>query len=193
MPDQKINYDQLFEQILNKNKDARVLLHCCCAPCATQSLFRLKGVKTLAYFYNPNIMPIEEYNLRKENLIKLCNSLGIDYFIDEYDNQTYLNLVSGKEHLLEGGERCELCFYLRLYSAAKFAKQNEFDYFCTTLTLSPHKNSNLINEIGYRIEKELGIKYLPSDFKKQNGYQNSIQLSKEYNLYRQNYCGCKFL
>lgn len=193
MDNPNINYDKEFEKILSSNNKAKVLLHCCCAPCATQSLKRLEGVSTLAYFYNPNIMPLEEYNKRKDSLIKLCNALGKEYFVADYDNQKFLEMVRGKEHLSEGGERCSLCFYQRLYAAAKYAKENSYDYFCTTLTISPLKNSHLINQIGYKIQDEIGIKYLPSDFKKQNGYQKSINLSKEYNLYRQNYCGCKFV
>ncbi len=186
------NYDALFEKILSENKDSKVLLHSCCAPCATQAFFRLEGAKKTAFFYNPNIMPSDEFELRYSSMQKLCDRLDIELIKPPHNSDEFISLVRGKEHLPEGGERCHICFYDRLYRSASYAKENGYDMFCTTLTLSPHKDSKVINKIGQKIGQELGIIYLPSDLKKQGGYQNSIKLSQKYGLYRQKYCGCKF-
>lgn len=197
----KINYFEklkiIISQNIKENKSPKLLLHCCCAPCASSSLKVVdKGFKTTAFFYNPNIENNREYNKRANELKRFINEAdflkNVDCIILEYDASEFLNDVKGFESLSEGGKRCEICFKLRLMKTALYAKENGYDYFATTLTLSPLKNAALINKIGKDIEKEVGIKYLETDFKKQDGYLLSIKLSKEYNLYRQNYCGCQF-
>jgi len=152
------------------------------------------GAEVTAYFFNPNIMPYEEFCLREENLRRLCRVYGADYVVGKYkgEHERFLEAAKGLEGLKEGGERCEKCFYLRLSAVADMAKAGGFDFFCTTLILSPHKNAELINRIGFEVERKVGVAYLPSDFKKRGGYEKSIELSKKYNLYRQNYCGCRF-
>lgn len=188
----KINYDKLMMDIItNSNTKLKVLLHSCCGPCSTACIERLKDYCDITVlYYNPNIEPIEEYNKRKENQIKVLNRLNIKFIDSPYDNNIYEELVKDNTNDKEGGNRCRLCFYLRLKYTALKALENNFDYFATTLTVSPHKNSDIINEIGENISKELNIKYLYADFKKRDGYKRSIELSKEYDLYRQDYCGC---
>ena len=191
----KINYDKelnkLITSLKKSDKKPTLLLHCCCAPCATACIEKLRETFDItAYFYNPNMDSEEEYRLRATEQERLCKTLGIKCVIEEYDFQNFYDAVSGYEKEKEGGLRCQRCFKLRLTKTARYAKENGFDMFATTLTVSPLKNSQLINEIGARIQDEFGIKYLPSDFKKKNGYLRSIELSKEYQLYRQNYCGC---
>ena len=196
-----MNYSKLLEEILedinNKNIRPKLLLHSCCAPCSSYVIEYLsKYFDITIFYYNPNISPIEEYLKRKEEQIRLIkeikstNKLNI---IDcDYDNDIYEEMIKGLENEPERGNRCTVCFSLRLRKTAVTAKEMEYDYFGTTLTVSPYKNSNLINEIGLDLQEELGVDYLVSDFKKKNGYKRSIELSKIYNLYRQNYCGCKY-
>lgn len=187
-----VNYDKLMQEILAANPHARILMHCCCAPCASYCFDRLSGQNVTAYFYNPNIMPHAEYQKRAEELQKLCALKNVPVSVCAYDNTPFCAAAQGLEDEKEGGKRCAECFRLRLTVAAQEAKKRGLEYFCTTLTVSPHKNSDLINSIGFEIEKEQGVKYLPSDFKKNNGYKRSIELSKEYSLYRQDYCGCAY-
>lgn len=189
----KINYDKEQRKIisgLGENKP-KLLLHACCAPCSSACLERLKdNFKITVFFYNPNIES-EEYLKRKNELIRLINETGwADYIDCEHDTASFYSAVKGLEKCAEGGKRCEKCFTLRLTRTAKAAKDGGYDYFSTTLTISPLKDEQLINAIGLNLEKEFSVKWLPSDFKKQNGYLRSIALSKEHNLYRQNYCGC---
>ena len=194
----KPNYDLEMLDILKNNMGKKVLLHSCCGPCSSYCIKELaKYVKVTILYYNPNIEPIEEYNKRKEtqiNLIKDYQKEGIDVdYIDvDYENEVYRNYVLGLENEVEGGSRCTKCFTLRLTRTASLAAALNYDFFATTLTVSPHKNSKLINEIGFEIEKKLKIRFLPSDFKKREGYKKSIEYSKEYELYRQDYCGCLF-
>ena len=178
---------------INDSKQS-LLLHCCCAPCASHVL----GCLTPLYdctvlFYNPNIEPREEYEKRKGEIEKLLvrNSLCNDVEILDcsYDNDTFAQLVSKLRSEPEGGARCSVCYKLRLRETAKRAAE-KFELFTTTLSVSPYKNAKLLNEIGDRLAKEYGTGYLCSDFKKEDGYKHSVELSKEYDLYRQNFCGC---
>lgn len=196
-----MNYSKLLEEILedinNKNIRPKLLLHSCCAPCSSYVIEYLsKYFDITIFYYNPNISPIEEYLKRKEEqirLIKEMKSINKLNIIDcDYDNDIYEEMIKGLENEPERGNRCTVCFSLRLRKTAITAKEMEYDYFGTTLTVSPYKNSNLINEIGLDLQEELGVDYLVSDFKKKNGYKRSIELSKIHNLYRQNYCGCKY-
>jgi len=173
----------------------RILLHSCCAPCSSWVITYLtKYFDITILYYNPNISPNEEYDKRKKEQIRLIKEIDkigtIDIIDCDYDNDIYEEKIKGYEECPERGERCTICFNLRLEKTAKIAKENNFDYFCSTLTVSPYKNAKLINEIGKELGDKYNIKWLYSDFKKENGYKNSIELSKKYNLYRQDYCGC---
>ena len=192
-----VNFDREMEKIISQLKENRIkpklLLHACCAPCASSCVERLKEFFEITlYFYNPNMDSEKEYFLRAEEIKKLAERFSVDYIIEEYEQDVFYSAVTGLEQEKEGGARCDKCFNLRLTKTAKKAKQLKADYFATTLTVSPLKNANLINKIGVYIGKEQGVEYLLSDFKKKNGYIRSIEISKELNLYRQNYCGCKF-
>lgn len=181
-------------------KKQKILLHSCCAPCSTAVIERLiNDFDITILYYNPNIYPEEEYLKRKEEeikYIKLFNEKNPNSKVKlmdcDYDYESYIMAVKGLENEREGGARCAVCFKLRLGKTATLAKENGFDIFGTTLTVSPHKNAELINNIGLGIQNEIGINYLVSNFKKQNGYKRSVELAKENGLYRQNYCGCKF-
>ena len=173
----------------------KLLLHSCCGPCSTTAITRLaQEYDVTVYYYNPNIYPEQEFKKRQQtqkDFLQKYNS-NIKLIEGEWENNLYESCIKGLEECKEGGERCSKCFYLRLYKTAERAKLEGFDLFATTLTVSPHKNAKLINSIGKQIEQELNIQYLESDFKKQDGYLQSIKMSKEYDLYRQNYCGCKY-
>lgn len=185
-------YEQA-EQILLNSSGKRLLLHSCCAPCSSSVLERLiSKIDVTVFYYNPCIMPKDEYTHRLSEQRRLCDILGVSLIEGQYDNEVYLDTVRGLENAPEGGSRCVECFYMRLYKTAIEAKNGGYDMFCTTLTVSPHKNAQLINDIGNKISGEVGIEFLPSDFKKKNGYLRSIELSKQYDLYRQEYCGCRF-
>jgi predicted adenine nucleotide alpha hydrolase (AANH) superfamily ATPase len=192
----KVNFDAQMEEIIkscHQGKNKKLLLHSCCAPCSTACIERLKDFFDLTiYYYNPNIDTDLEYQKRLLEQIRYCDTLGVKVISDGYLGDEYLSNVASLEKEKEGGARCEKCFYLRLKKTAKKAKENGFDLFMTTLTVSPLKNADLINKIGKMVEMEEKIEYLVSDFKKKNGYRRSIELSKENDLYRQNYCGCKF-
>ncbi len=191
----KVNYDLELERIISENKGKKptLLLHSCCGPCSTAVITRLINYFDITiYYYNPNIEPIEEYLKRKEEQLKVVKELGVKFIDSDYENDVYRNAVKGLEDLPEGSKRCFLCFKLRLYKTGVLAKEKGFVYFGTTLTVSPHKNSEVINLIGKELEEEVKVNYLYSDFKKKEGYKISIQLSNKYNLYRQNYCGCLF-
>ena len=177
----------------NKGSLKKVLLHSCCAPCSTACIERLKDKCELSvFYYNPNIDTIAEYSLREGEQKRYCDSVNIPFISLGYESEKFYQAVKGLENEKEGGSRCEKCFYLRLKKTAEYAKENGYDFFSTTLTVSPLKNAEKINAVGTQIEKEVGISFLPSDFKKDNGYKRSVELSKENQLYRQNYCGCKF-
>ena len=177
----------------------KILLHSCCAPCSTAVIERLADEFDITiFYYNPNIYPEEEYIKRKNEELKYieiynnCHEDKIKFMDCDYDNITFYNAVKGLENEREGGARCAVCFRVRLEKTATLAKENNYDIFGTTLTVSPHKNAEVINAIGLGLEKEKGIDYLVSNFKKQNGYKRSVELAKENDLYRQNYCGCEF-
>ena len=193
------NYQKKLEKLINdineKNITPTLLLHSCCAPCSSYVIEYLSPYFNITIlYYNPNISPIEEYEKRKQEQIKLIKELPTKNKVNildcDYDNDLYEKTIKGLEKEPERGSRCTKCFLLRLEKTAITAKKNNFVYFGTTLTVSPYKNSKLLNEIGLSLQEKYNIKYLYSDFKKNNGYKRSIELSKEYNLYRQNYCGC---
>lgn len=195
------NYDKMLGELLEKHRIQgdvpKVMLHSCCAPCSSYVIEYLSQYFYLTiFYYNPNISPKEEYEKRKKEQIRLINSMPTKYKVDiidcDYDNDLYESSIKGLENEPERGRRCEVCFKLRLEKTAMIAKKKGYDYFGTTLTVSPYKNCSMINEIGLFISNKLDIKFLISDFKKRNGYKRSIELSHEYNLYRQNYCGCKY-
>ena len=184
------NMDALIQSLGERRP--RLLLHSCCGPCSSYVLEYLSDYFDITlFFYNPNIQPAEEYEKRlsaqKQLLERAKHKNPVAFLAGEYEPQRFFEAVKGLENCREGGARCEKCFELRLSKAAEIAKKGGFDYFATTLTVSPHKNAVLINEIGGRYQN-----YLPSNFKKREGYKRSIILSKEYELYRQDYCGCIF-
>lgn len=189
--------DNLIQTVSNEKIVPTLLLHSCCAPCSSYCLEYLSHYFHITiFYYNPNITEFSEYHKRVAEQKRLIKELSVMYPIQflegDYNPKQFLTLTKGFESLSEGGERCFLCYELRLREAAIIAKKNHFDYFTTTLSISPHKNAMKLNEIGERLSNEYKISYLPSDFKKKNGYKRSIELSKEHNLYRQNYCGCIF-
>lgn len=189
------NYNEFKEFIttIDKSNKPSLLLHACCAPCSSHTIMVLMEYFDITIFYsNDNIEPIEEYNKRLDEIIKFTNNFNIKVIYDEYNNKDYHNAVKGYEHLGEKSERCYKCYSLRLRKTAIKAKELNFDYFTTTLSISPFKVTRWINEIGYQCQEEFNVKYLFSDFKKEDGYKDSIKLSSEYNLYRQDYCGCMY-
>jgi predicted adenine nucleotide alpha hydrolase (AANH) superfamily ATPase len=197
----KINYqkilDKTIEEISASDKVPTLLLHSCCAPCSSYVLEYLSQFFSIAVlYYNPNIFPKEEYEYRISEQQKLIDELPVKNKITlistEYEPEKFYKAVKGHENDMEGGERCFICYELRLREAARYALDGRFDYFTTTLSISPMKNADKLNEIGKTISEECGIPYLYSDFKKRNGYKRSVELSKEYGLYRQNYCGCVY-
>lgn len=189
-----INYQKELDKIIGGLDNKPTLaLHSCCGPCSSYVLeYLTQYFDVTLFFYNPNIHPESEYNKRLFEQIRLCEILGVGTVECDYDPQNYFDFVKGLENEKEGGARCDKCFEMRLDYTARLAKQKGFTHLATTLTVSPHKNAPLINEIGENIAKKHGILWLPSDFKKKGGYHRSIELSKEYGLYRQNYCGCIF-
>ncbi len=195
----KTNYQTEMEaEIASLPQNARpsLLLQCCCAPCSSAVLERLvKNFDVTVYFYNPNIHPQEEYEKRLSQFPKLLSAESyqtVKTLDAPYNPDDFFEAVKGLENEPEGGARCTECFQLRLSQTAKTAKERGFDYFTTTLTVSPHKNAALLNEIGMRLGIEYGVRFLPSDFKKKEGYKRSIELSKAFDLYRQTDCGCIF-
>lgn len=171
----------------------KLLLHSCCGPCSTWVIEVLKRDYDLTIFYtNSNIYPHSEYQKRLEEQKRYAKIVGIDVIEDVYDEKEFLQFVKGLEFEKEGGERCKKCFEFRLKRTAKFAKENNFEVFSTTLTVSPHKDFEIINQIGKEIADMNHLEFLEGNFKKQNGFKNSIEISKKYDIYRQNYCGCRF-
>ncbi len=188
------NYNFLMEnEIASFDKKHTLLLHCCCAPCSSACLERLfPHFDITVFFYNPNI-ETEEYLKRKEELSRLIEKTGWAKELDcAHEKQGYYSAVRGLEKEKEGGKRCEVCFRLRLEKTAETAERLGFEYFATTLTISPLKNAELINSVGEGLAEGKKVKWLYSDFKKRNGYLQSLRLSEKYNLYRQNYCGCVY-
>lgn len=194
----KINYqkqlDEFLDGLTRRNERPRLLLHSCCGPCSSYVTEYLTSYFDLTVLYfNPNIYPPEEYLRRLDAQKSLLDATGWASLLPgEYDHSRFLAAVRGLESEPEGGARCAVCFRFRLEETARLAKSMGFPIFGTTLTVSPHKNAPLINEIGQELAEKYGLIWLPSDFKKKEGYKRSIALSKEYNLYRQNYCGCEF-
>lgn len=187
--------DRITADMKEQGLRPKLLIHACCAPCSSYVLESLSDFfKITVLYYNPNISPREEYEKRTAELKRLIGCMeeakDVDLIVGEYSEELFERAVKGLENEPEGGKRCEACFNLRLEKTAEAAAENGFDYFTTTLTISPHKNAPLLNDIGYRLGEKFGIKWLPSDFKKKGGFQRSIELSEKYGLYRQDYCGC---
>ena len=197
----KVNYQKILDKEIEKitalGEVPTLLLHSCCAPCSSYVIEYLsKYFKITVFYYNPNISPESEYIYRAKEQKRLINSMETKYKVNfsegEYNPKEFYDTCKGVENAPEGGERCFRCFDLRLRKTAQKAREGGYDYFTTTLTISPLKNAQVINSIGKDISSVYGVKYLFSDFKKKEGYKRSIILSEEYNLYRQNYCGCVF-
>lgn len=197
----KINYQKQLEKTIDELKEKsevpKLLLHSCCAPCSSYVLEYLSNYfQITVFFYNPNIYPEEEYIKRvkeQQQLIKKMKVKNPIQFIEGiYNTDDFFNIAKGLENVKEGGERCLKCYELRLRKTLEIAEEKDFDYFTTTLTISPFKNAQKLNEIGMKLVENNKVKYLVSDFKKKEGYKRSIELSKKYNLYRQDYCGCIF-
>ena len=197
----KINYQRELEKIIDKNKKENrvptLLLHSCCAPCSSYCLEYLSEYFVITdLYYNPNITDEAEYRHREEELSRLVSEQPhlhpVTFLAGTYEPEIFWEISRGLEKCPEGGERCFKCYELRIREAAEYARQGAYDYFTTTLTISPLKNAQKLNEIGFRVAEETGTVWLPSDFKKKGGFQRSTELSLEYGLYRQNYCGCVF-
>ena len=197
----KINYALRMGEIIvrhgNAGETPRLLLHSCCAPCSSSTLEQLTDHFLVAvYYYNPNIFPEKEYRRRADEQIRFLGEIRpknpVSFIEGEYHPECFRRISVGLEQEPEGGARCTACYELRLRSAGEAARAGGFDYFSTTLSVSPHKDAARLNEIGGRLAEEYGVPYLFSDFKKRNGYLRSIRLAQEYGLYRQEYCGCQF-
>ena len=197
----KINYqkelDKIIAGIQESGEPKKLLLHSCCAPCSSYVLKYLSEYfKITLLYFNPNISPREEYDKRVAEQKRLIGAMPVKYpviFVEgRYEPSEFYEAVKGLENEPEGGARCFVCYELRLREAARYAVKGGFDYFTTTLSISPLKDAARINEIGEKTGAEFGVKHLPSDFKKKDGYKQSVELSKEYNLYRQNFCGCVY-
>ena len=198
---QKINYQKELEKILNRLENEKrtpaLLLHSCCAPCSSYVLEYLSSYfQITVFYYNPNIYPEEEYEKRILEQQKLIQDMDlarpVSFLAGKYDRDRFYKASAGLEHVKEGGARCMKCYELRLAETARTAKENGFDFFTTTLSISPMKNAQKLNEIGLETGERYGVEYLVSDFKKKDGYKRSIALSEKYGLYRQDYCGCEF-
>ena len=197
----RINYqkelDKVIESLSQQEKVPTLLLHSCCAPCSSYVLEYLSNYFGITvFYYNPNIYPDEEYEMRVREQQRFIRAFPakhpIDFIEGAYDKERFYEIARGLEAVPEGGQRCFQCYELRLREAGELAKARDFDYFTTTLSISPMKNAEKLNEIGLRLAEELGVAYLCSDFKKRNGYKRSTELSREYGMYRQDYCGCVF-
>ncbi len=197
----KVNYQKVMEEIIQQNctinKVPRLLLHSCCAPCSSYCLYLLAEYFSITvFYYNPNIYPEDEYRMRVKEQQEFVRKFPVKHkitFVEgEYDTSRFYESIRGYESLPEGDKRCFICYELRLRQTAEYAKANGYDFFSTTLSISPLKNSSKLNELGLMLQKEYKVNYLCSDFKKKEGYKKSIEISKEYNMYRQYYCGCLF-
>lgn len=189
--------DETLKKIVSDRTKPKLLLHVCCAPCSSYVLEYLNQYFDITvFYYNPNISSFEEYQKRLKEEERFVKEYPFENEIKivagDYDNSLFETTIKGLENEKEGGPRCFKCYRLRLEESVKYAKEHGFDYFTTTLTISPYKNSKVLNEIGHELESEYNVKYLYSDFKKKNGYKRSIELSHQYNLYRQDYCGCVY-
>ncbi|WP_102401971.1 epoxyqueuosine reductase QueH [Haloimpatiens massiliensis] len=197
----KVNYQKILEEeiknIIRENKLPKLLIHSCCAPCSSYVLEYLsKYFQITIFYYNPNIHPEKEYRIRVQEQKDFINKFNfenkVEFLEGNYDIDKFFSMAKGMEDLKEGGERCFNCYRMRLEETAQVAKKMRFDYFTTTLSISPYKNAEKLNSIGRELEEKYGIRYLFSDFKKKNGYKRSIELSNKYGLYRQDYCGCVY-
>lgn len=190
MQNYQLQLDKIIESLKSK---PRLLLHSCCGPCSSYVLeYLTKFFDITVYYSNSNIDTLPEFNKRYQNQKKACEKFNAQVLEEKYDHMEFLQAVKGLESEAEGGARCQKCFELRLRHAAYFAALNGFEYICSTLTVSPHKNAHAINEIGIKAAKEHGVRWLVSDFKKRGGYLRSVELSRSLGLYRQSYCGCEF-
>lgn len=195
----RINYQRKMEDIIQENSEKgkvpSLLIHSCCAPCSSYCLEVLSSYFNITvFYYNPNIYPPEEYAVRAKEQERFIKTFPAKYpitFVEgSYETERFYEMAKGFEHVKEGHERCYKCYELRLRETCEYSKRNGFDYFATTLSISPMKNAAWLNEIGERLQEEYGISYLYSDFKKKNGYKRSTEISNEYGMYRQYYCGC---
>ena len=189
--------DRLLERLAAEGRVPRLFLHSCCAPCSSYVLEYLsKYFEITVFYYNPNIYPPKEYDERLAEVRRLVSEMEFAHPVTvvagAYDPALFFDAVKGLEAEKEGGARCERCFRLRLMEAARLAKDGGYDYFTTTLTVGPKKDARLLNQLGEELGEKYGVRHLPSDFKKKDGYKRSVELSKEYGLYRQDYCGCGF-
>lgn len=198
---QKVNYQLMLEneiaKIQSDGTKPSLLLHACCAPCSSYVLEYLSQYFNITlFYYNPNISPEKEYRFRVDEVKRLISQMpcanGVKFAESDYDTERFYEIAKGSEHEDEGGSRCFRCYRLRLEKTAEYADVHGFDYFTTTLSISPYKNAEKLNTIGAELSEKYNTQYLYSDFKKKNGYNRSIELSNEYELYRQNYCGCEF-
>lgn len=194
---ENLEMEKIIDELVKEGKTPTLLLHSCCGPCSSCCIERLADYfKITVYYYNPNIYPEEEYLKRKQVQLDIISKLPtknkVEFLDCDYIQDEYNEAVKGYEACREGEERCYKCYELRIRKTGEVAKEKGFDFFTTTLSVSPHKNSKWINEIGRKVEKDINQKYLPADFKKKDGYKRSIELSKKYCLYRQNYCGCVY-
>lgn len=195
---QRINYQKMLDEVLKTlDETPKLLLHACCAPCSSYCLEYLsRYFEITVLYYNPNISPEEEFKKRAEEEKRLISEMPVKnpvtLVVDDYEPDEFFSAVKGLENAPEGGERCFVCYRLRLERAARYAAEHGFDYFCSTLSISPLKNAQKLNEIGAELSEIYKVPSLPNDFKKKGGYLRSIELSREYGLYRQNYCGCVF-
>ena len=194
-----MNFQKLLDEEIKLIKESKIkpklLLHACCGPCSSYVVEYLsKYFDITIYYYNPNTYPETEFNRRLDELNKFINNFNnnVKVIEESYNPIEFYDSIKGLENLGEKSRRCYNCYELRMNKAALYAKNNNFDYFTTTLSISPYKNASWINEIGSKLENKIGIKYIYSDFKKKNGYKRSLELSKKYNLYRQEYCGCVY-
>ena len=200
IPVAKINYQLMLDKIIDNECAERrpsLMLHACCAPCSSYVLEYLASYfRITLFFFNPNIDNGEEYKKRADELIRLVEAMGLSHEVDiiiaPHEPESFFNVSRGLEDAPERGPRCEKCFHLRLGKTAELAAEKGFDYFCTTLSISPHKNAQLLNSTGNELGEKYGVPFLPSDFKKKEGFKRSTLLSQEYSLYRQDYCGCSF-
>lgn len=193
----KMNYQLSTDVVIRalEGEKPSLLLQCCCGPCSSYVLEYLTArFRVTALFYNPNIQPPEEYEKRRFWLQNVIERYGgqVELLPCQYDGGSFEEIASGYEDAPEGGERCTRCFRLRLEQTAKRAREGGFDFFCTTLTVSPHKDAHRLNAIGFEMEEKYAVRWLPSDFKKRDGYKRSLELSAQYGLYRQDYCGCLY-
>lgn len=193
----QLELEKIIKNHLVKGETPTLLLHSCCAPCSSYVLEYLSQYfKITVFYYNPNIYPDEEYFKRvseqKEFISRFPTKNKIDFIEGVFDKERFYDITRGMENIAEGGERCFKCYDLRLRQTAQMALVQRFDYFTTTLSISPLKNAAKLNEIGLNLSQEYGVKYLVSDFKKKNGYKRSVEISQQYNMYRQDYCGCIF-